>query len=130
MKIKSRIIYVLLIILFNSSIPVYSQPLTDKYSNDFEYSKNLDIFISLFKELNQSYVDEINPGKLVQAGIEALLRELDPYTNFIPESEIEDYEMMTTGQYGGIGAIIQRRNEYVIVAEPYEGSAAQKAGRS
>ncbi len=128
MKIKSRIIYVLLIILFNSSIPVYSQPLTDKYSNDFEYSKNLDIFISLFKELNQSYVDEINPGKLVQAGIEALLRELDPYTNFIPESEIEDYEMMTTGQYGGIGAIIQRRNEYVIVAEPYEGSAAQKAG--
>jgi len=96
--------------------------------NDFEISKNLDVFITLFKELNQNYVDDIRPGQLINTGIEALLNELDPYTNFISESEIEDYEMMTTGQYGGIGAVIQKRGDYVVVAEPYQGAPAYKAG--
>jgi len=99
-------------------------------SNDdyFEISKHLDIFMSLYKELNSFYVDETDPGKLMKEGIDNMLKSLDPYTTYIPESEIEDFRFMTTGQYGGIGAIITKRGDYVYVSEPYEGYPAQKAG--
>ncbi len=96
--------------------------------NFFEISKNLDIFITLFKELNLYYVDETQPGKLMEEGINGMLESLDPYTTYIPESDIEDYRFMTTGQYGGIGALIRTKGNRVIVAEPYEGFPAQKAG--
>ncbi len=96
--------------------------------NYFEISKNLDIFATLYREINLFYVDETEPGKLMKTGIDAMLKSLDPYTVYIPESKIEDYKFMTTGQYGGIGAIIQKRDKYVMVAEPYEGWPAQKAG--
>lgn len=95
--------------------------------NYFEVSKNLDIFATLFRELNIYYVDETNPGDLMKKGIDDMLESLDPYTNYIPESEIEDYRYMTTGQYGGIGALIRQQGEYVVVSEPYEGFPAQKA---
>lgn len=94
----------------------------------FEISKNLDIFTTLFKELNLYYVDETNAGDLIKNGIDAMLESLDPYTNYIAESDIEDYRFMTTGQYGGIGAIIRAKGKKVIVAEPYENSPAAKAG--
>jgi len=93
----------------------------------FEVSKNLDIFATLFRELNIYYVDETNPGDLMKKGIDKMLESLDPYTNYIPESEIEDYRYMTTGQYGGIGALIRQQGDYVVVSEPYEGFPAQKA---
>lgn len=94
----------------------------------FEIMKNLDIYSSLIKELNQDYVDEINPGDLTEKAIEAMLESLDPYTNFIPESQVEDYKFITTGQYGGIGSLIHQQGEYVVISEPYEGSPAQKSG--
>ncbi len=94
----------------------------------FEIMKNLDIYSNLIKELNQDYVDEINPGELTQTGIEAMLESLDPYTNFIPESQVEDYKFITTGQYGGIGALIHQQGEYIVISEPYEGSPADKSG--
>jgi carboxyl-terminal processing protease len=94
----------------------------------FEISKNLDIFATLFRELNIYYVEETNPGELMKKGIDAMLESLDPYTNYIPESEIEDYRFMTTGEYGGIGAGIRSKNDYVIITEPYEGFPAQEAG--
>ena len=95
--------------------------------NYFEVSKNLDIFATLFRELNIYYVDETNPGELMKKGIDDMLESLDPYTNYIPESEIEDYRYMTTGQYGGIGALIRQQGDYVVISEPYEGFPAQKA---
>ena len=95
--------------------------------NFFEVSKNLDIFATLFRELNIYYVDETNPGDLMKRGIDDMLESLDPYTNFIPESEIEDYRYMTTGQYGGIGALVRQIGDYVVISEPYEGFPAQKA---
>jgi len=95
--------------------------------NFFEVSKNLDIFATLFRELNIYYVDETNPGDLMKKGIDDMLESLDPYTNFIPESEIEDYRYMTTGQYGGIGALVRQIGDYVVISEPYEGFPAQKA---
>ena len=94
----------------------------------FEIMKNLDIYSNLIKELNQDYVDEINPGELTRKGIDAMLESLDPYTNFIPESEVEDYKFITTGQYGGIGSMIHQQGDYVVISEPYEGSPAQKSG--
>ena len=103
--------------------------LTSSYVDSyFEISKNLDIFITLFKELNLYYVDETQPGQLVEKGIEGMLESLDPYTTYIPETDIEDYRFMTTGQYGGIGALIRTKEELVVVAEPYENSPALKAG--
>jgi carboxyl-terminal processing protease len=93
----------------------------------FEILKNLDIYSTMIKELNTNYVDDIKPGELTKTGIDALLESLDPYTNYIPESEIEDYKFITTGQYGGIGALIHQQGEFVIISEPYEGSPAQKS---
>ncbi|MBE2246382.1 MAG: S41 family peptidase [Candidatus Competibacteraceae bacterium] len=98
------------------------------YDHYFEVSKNLEIFSTLFKELDVYYVDEIKPGELTQTGIDAMLQSLDPYTNFIPESEMEDHRLSTTGQYGGIGAVVSKRNDYIVITEPYEGYPAQKAG--
>ena len=94
----------------------------------FEIAKNLDIFATLFKEVNTYYVDEVTPAKLVKTGIDAMLRSLDPYTNYIPEDDIEDFRTMTTGQYGGIGASVVKRNGKTVVQSAYEGYPAQKAG--
>ena len=96
--------------------------------NDFEISKNLDVFVSVYKQLNDTYVDNVNPGKLIKTAIDAMLESLDPYTVYIPESQIEDYRFMTTGQYGGVGAMIYRRGSYVYISEPYKNAPADKAG--
>ena len=96
--------------------------------NNFEIAKSLDIYNSLLRELNLNYVDEINPGELNETAIKAMLDGLDPYTVFIPESDIENAKFMTTGEYGGIGALIQYDGEYTRISEPYYGWPAQKAG--
>lgn len=96
----------------------------DKY---FELSKNLDIFSTLFKELNTYYVDETEPGQLMKTAIDGMLKSLDPYTNYIPESQIEDFRFMTTGQYGGIGALIHKNDGKIFLSEPYEGFPAYKS---
>ena len=96
--------------------------------NNFEIAKNIDIYNSLLRELNLNYVDEINPGELNETAIKAMLSGLDPYTVFIPESDIENARFMTTGEYGGIGALIQYDGELTRISEPYYGWPAQKAG--
>lgn len=96
--------------------------------NLFEMKKNLDIFYDVYGKVEGYYVDEIEPGSLMKTGIDAMLNSLDPYTVYIPESSIEDYRFMATGAYGGIGALIGRRNGKTIISEPQEGYPAQKAG--
>ena len=96
--------------------------------HDFEIAKNVDIFVSILKELNAKYADEISPGDLTKTAIDAMLSSLDPYTVYYPESQIEDYKMMTKGQYGGIGALIQQHGDYIVISEPYEDCPAQQAG--
>ena len=98
---------------------------TDRY---FEIQRNLDIFATLYKEVNMYYVDDVNPNKLMKTGIDAMLRSLDPYTDYIPEDEIEDYRTMTTGQYGGIGSNVVTRYGKSIITMPYKDSPAFKAG--
>lgn len=97
----------------------------DRY---FEIQKNLDIFATLYKEVNTYYVDDVNPNKVMRQGIEAMLGSLDPYTNYIPEDDIEDYRTMTTNEYGGIGALVGERDGKSLVIMPYEGFPAHKNG--
>lgn len=101
------------------------KPLSD---NLFEISKNLSIFSSVYKEIGLNYVDETKPGDLMKTGIDAMLSSLDPYTNYFPESKMEDFKMMTTGEYGGIGTVISKRKEHILITEVYEGFGAHKAG--
>lgn len=95
---------------------------------DFEILKNLELFEMVYKQVDMTYVDEPNPGHLMRVAIDAMLKELDPYTVYIPESQIEDLKLMTTGQYGGIGALIQQQGDHVVISEPYEGWPAAKSG--
>ena len=97
-------------------------------SGYFEVSKNLDIFTTLFREVNIYYVDETKPGEMIEKAIDSMLKDLDPYTTYIPESDIEDFRFQTTGQYGGIGALIRKKGDYVVIAEPYKGFPADNAG--
>lgn len=83
---------------------------------------------TMLRELDLHYVDTIKPGALIKTGMDAMLQSLDPYTEYIPESEIEDFQFMTTGQYGGIGALVQKDSNFIEIAEPYANSPAAKAG--
>ena len=80
----------------------------------FEISKQLNIYATLFRDVNMFYVDEVNPGDLVTTGIKAMLKSLDPYTVYYPESEMEDVKLMTTGEYAGIGSVISKKGDQVI----------------
>ncbi len=120
-KIGFRIVVVFVLLL--SSHFVKGQ---DK--NNFELSKNIEIYIDVLRQLNLNYADDINPGDLSKTAIDAMLGKLDPYTVYIPESKIEDFELMTKGEYGGIGSLIQKQGEYVVITEPYEGFPAQVSG--
>ena len=96
--------------------------------NNFEISKSLDIYNNVLRQLNMYYVEEINPAELNESAINAMLESLDPYTVLIPESQIEDVKLMTTGEYGGIGSLIQYSDGKTMISEPYEGFPAAKAG--
>ena len=98
---------------------------TNKY---FEISKNIEIFTNLYKEINTYYVDDVDPAKLMRTGVDAMLESLDPYTNYISESEIEGFRYITEGKYNGIGAMIKKTGDYVTISEPYENCPAHKAG--
>ena len=94
----------------------------------FEISKQLDIFSNVYKTVNQLYVDEVKPGQLLKNGIDGMLKNLDPYTNYYPESEIEDYRMKhVSTEYGGLGASSFKRGDSIVIADVYEGFAAHKA---
>jgi len=97
-------------------------------TRDFRIAKNLDIFLSLFKQLNTFYVDEINPDKVVKSGIDNMLKTLDPYTVYYPESDVDEFTFMTTGKYGGIGSLVRSNGDYVVINEVYKDFPADIAG--
>jgi len=116
------------LLLFGGLTVSLSFAQTDEDNTNFEILKNLELFEAVYKNVDLYYVDESNPGELMRTAIDAMLAELDPYTNYIPESKMEDYKLMTTGQYGGIGAIIRLVGDNVTIIDPYEGFPAHKAG--
>jgi carboxyl-terminal processing protease len=97
-------------------------------TDDFEISKNLEIYSNIYRNLNVYYVDEVDPEKLMENGLEAMLNSMDPYTTYIPAEEVEQFQSTITGRYGGLGASIFQQDGYVTIAEVYENSPAQKAG--
>jgi carboxyl-terminal processing protease len=116
--------YLLLAFVISLALVSFTPP-AERY---FEIAKNLDIFASLFKEVNALYVDEVNPNQLMRVGIDAMLNSLDPYTNFISEDEVEDYRTLNTGQYGGIGALTRQIEHRTVVSMVYEAYPAYKNG--
>lgn len=118
----------ILVVLLIPVLGVFAFSFTPPAERYFEIAKNLDIFASLFKEVNALYVDEVNPNQLIRTGIDAMLMSLDPYTNFIAEDEVETYRTMNTGQYGGIGAVTRVIGNRTLVTMIYEGYPAQKNG--
>lgn len=123
MNKKNRLIaFVLTLMIFTS---VFAFSYKDRF---FEIQKNIDIFTTLYREVNRTYVDEVNPNTLMRTGIDAMLNSLDPYTNYIAEDQIENYRTMTTGQYGGIGALVGNRNGKTIIIMPYSDFPAYESG--
>lgn len=95
--------------------------------SDFKILKNLDIFYTLFRELNLYYVDKTDPERLIKTSIDGMLQSLDPYTVYIPENEADDYSILTTGKYGGIGATTRKIGGYVVISDIYENYPADRA---
>jgi carboxyl-terminal processing protease len=120
---KINIVFTLLIITGLSTGLLYGQE-----SRDFKLAKNLDIFLSVLTQVNTFYVDEIDPDKVIRSGIDNMLKTLDPYTVYYPESETDELSFMTSGKYGGIGSLVRSNGDYVIVSEVYKGFPADLAG--
>ena len=118
------------VVLWLSALFVLGGIVAFQAKNDrlFAIAKSIDIFASLIRELDTYYVDQIDPEQLLTVGIQAMLEELDPYTEYIPEEESDDFRMLTTGEYAGVGALIGNRGEGNIVLMPYTGFPAQNAG--
>jgi carboxyl-terminal processing protease len=125
---KTRIGKILIVLSLLIVTGINTSSLVAQESRDFRIAKNLDIFFSLFRELNTFYVDEINPDKLIKTGIDNMLKSLDPYTVYYPESEVDEFTFMTTGKYGGIGSLVRSNGNYVVITEVYKGFPADQAG--
>lgn len=123
MRLKSRLLIVSILVITGTVLLAFRSD--NKY---FDIARNLDIFTTLFKEVNAYYVDEVEPEPIIHRGIDSMLASLDPYTVFIPEDEAENYRSMTTGQYGGIGIMVGDINGKAYVTMLYENFAAHKAG--
>lgn len=125
--LKNKIVRVSLVIALAIGVGMGIYSFTDDARN-FAIIKNLDIYYSMFRELNSYYVDKTDPEKLIKTSMDKMLESLDPYTTYIPESEMDDFKFMTTGEYGGIGSLISKNGDYIVIAEPYEGFPAQRVG--
>ena len=126
-KLNFQAIVLFFLAVFFVLISSFSTNRQNNNDDYFEITKNLKILASIYERVNNYYVDQPLPGELMKNAIDAMLKSLDPYTVYIPESNIEDFRLMTTGQYGGIGASIIKQGDYVVVAEPYENSPAHLA---
>ena len=118
-----RIKWIVSIVVIAASAFAFTH--TERY---FEIAKSLDIFATLFKEVNAYYVDDVDPQKLIRKSIDSMLESLDPYTDYIPEDELDNFRVITTGQYAGIGALIGVINHKTLVTHPYKNFPANKAG--
>lgn len=115
-------------VCLNTTIQAANQATQASQDRYFEIAKNMELFTQLYKELNTYYVDDIDPNKLMTDGINKMLDGLDPFTNYITGADLDEYQLQTTGKYGGIGARIAKIDDHVIITDPYEGFPAQKAG--
>ena len=97
-------------------------------SEDFALGRNAEVLVNMLRELSTQYVDKIDADLLLQRSAAGMATALDPYTEYLPEQKMTSFEIMTTGQYGGVGSLIRQKGDHVIFAQPYEGSPADRAG--
>ena len=117
------------IYLFGLSVIMLFSAFTMSQSDRlYEISKNIEIFVKVYKELNANYVDDIDPNRLMRIGIDAMVGSLDPYTNYFSEAQVESYRISTDGKYEGIGSVVKKIDDYVTIVEPYQGSSVLDAG--
>ncbi|ACU58556.1 S41 family peptidase [Chitinophaga pinensis] len=122
---RNRRMMLVLVLLVAGGMSIMAYNEKDKY---FEIAKNLDIFAAFYRELNTYYVDELPPEKLMHKGIDAMLEETDPYTDFIPEENLDELKFMATGKYGGVGVSVNTDSERTVITDVYEGGPMDKAG--
>ncbi|WP_343744733.1 S41 family peptidase [Chitinophaga sp.] len=120
---RKKLLAALLLLVTAGGLFAYNE--SDRY---FQIAKNLDIFAAFYRELNTYYVDDLPPEKVMHRGIEAILEETDPFTDFVTEENLDDLKFMATGKYGGVGASINKNGEWTTITDVYEGSPMDKAG--
>ena len=126
-----RILCILVVLVLNSSLFILHSQAQKKQKNEHSFSvaKNMDVFNSLYRDLDVMYVDTLDADELVKIGIDAMLSSLDPYTEYFPEEDMGELKMMTTGKYGGMGSIIRmRKDSVVVIGEPYANMPAAEVG--
>jgi len=96
--------------------------------NYFEITKNIEIFANIYRELNTYYVDELDPGKVMRTGIDAIMNSMDPYTNYVSEAQIEGFRFISEGKYNGIGVNFKKKGDFIVIIAPMQDSPADKAG--
>ena len=96
--------------------------------DDFGLGRNMEVAVNVMRELSLNYVDPIDADKLMEGAAAGMTRLLDPYTEFFSEDQKDQFEVFATGKYGGVGSLIRQKGDYVIIAQPYAGSPADKAG--
>lgn len=102
--------------------------LTFAAKNDFGLARNMETLVNMMRELSVYYVDEVDADRLMTDAAEGMVQRLDPYTVYMPEEEMTDFQFLTTGKYGGVGALIRKKGDGVVVAQPYKGFPADRAG--
>lgn len=115
-------------LLLSLSVVLASGLFISAAKTDLDIARNLEIMFNLFREVSMNYVDETDPDELMRKCAEGMLQDLDPYTEFLAEEDMEKFEVLTTGKYGGIGSLIRQKDDWVTIAQPYKGFAADKAG--
>lgn len=126
-KILRRAMRVALVALITLTFISAANP-KDSSDKDFELTKNFEILMNLYRDVNLFYVDTTDSGKILEDAAKGMMKNLDPYTTYIPAKDMDDFEIMTTGKYGGMGALIRQKDDYVIISQPYKGFPADKAG--
>lgn len=126
MRVTNRVKYGIAVGLAVAALFIFGAG--DRGQSDFRLGKNTEVLINMFRDVNLFYVDTVDADKLIADAAKGMVKNLDPYTDYIPEKEMENFEILTTGKYGGIGSLIRKKGDYVVIAQPYKGFPADRAG--
>ncbi len=123
-RVKKAIKYVVTAVVMVAAAGVFTFASRD----DFGLGRNMELLVNMMRELATHYVDKLDPDKMMRDAANGMVGNLDPYTAYLSEEDMKEFELATTGKYGGIGALIRKRGDYIVIAEPYKGSPADRAG--
>ena len=123
-RLKKTIKYISVAVVMVAAAGVFTFAVRD----DFGLGRNMELLVNMMRELSTHYVDRLDPDKMMRDAADGMVGNLDPYTTYLSEEDMKEFEMATTGKYGGIGALIRKRGDYIVIAEPYKGSPADRAG--